>query len=153
MAGVRSRLLFLLLLIALAGVACREEGDIQISSLDFQGVEQVDKDALANVLQTRRGSRIPWARKRFFDRSAFEADLQRIRAFYRDRGFPDARVASFDVRLNDAQDQVDITVNISEGEPVVVGDVVFAGFDVVPEGELQTLRETLPLQAGRPLDR
>ena len=48
-------------------------------------------------LQTKRGSRLPWGRKRFFDRSAFEADLKRIEAFYRDRGFPDARVTSFDV--------------------------------------------------------
>ena len=77
--------------------ACREEGDIQISSLHFNGVEQVDEGALTARLQTRRGSRIPWGRKRYFDRRAFEADLKRIEAFYRDRGFPDARVASFDV--------------------------------------------------------
>ena len=83
-------------------------------------MQQVDKGALAIALQTKKGSWIPWSRKRYFDRRAFEADLKRIEAFYRDRGFPDARVRSFDVKLNDAQDKVDITLDISEGEPIRV---------------------------------
>src|SRR5918995_3837266 len=115
------------LLVALLGffsvVGCREEGDIQITSLTFKGVEHVDKDALANALQTKKGSWIPWGRKRYFDRLAFEADLKRIEAFYRDRGFPDARVTSFDVKLDETQKKVDVTLNISEGEPLRVAAV------------------------------
>ena len=153
MPAVRTPVLLLVLFIAVAAGACREDGDIQISSLDFNGVERVDKDALAGVLQTRRGSRLPWGRQRSFDRSAFEADLKRIEAFYRDRGFPDARVTSFDVMLNDAQDQVDITLNISEGEPIVVSGIELTGFDVLDEDERRALQETLPLQVERPLDR
>jgi outer membrane protein insertion porin family len=153
MPAVRTPVLLLVLFVAVAAGACREDGDIQISSLDFNGVERVDKDALAGVLQTRRGSRLPWGRKRFFDRRAFDADLKRIEAFYRDRGFPDARVASFDVQLNDAQDKVDVTLNISEGEPVVVSAIELAGFDVLDEDQRKALQETLPLQPARPLDR
>lgn len=153
MPSLRAPVLLLVLLAAASGGACREEGDITISSLDFNGVEQVDKGALTSVLQTRRGSRLPWGRKRFFDRTAFEADLKRIDAFYRDRGFPDARVTSFDVQLNDAQDKVAIAVNISEGEPVLVAAVELAGFDVLTDGDRQTLQDTLPLRADRPFDR
>jgi len=133
--------------------ACREEGDIQISSLKFEGVEQVDAGALSNALQTKKGSRLPWGRKRYFDRRAFEADLKRIEAFYRDRGFPDARVSSFDAKLNDAQDKVDVIVHISEGEPIRVAAIDLRGFEVLTEGQLATLRETLPLQPEQPLDR
>jgi outer membrane protein assembly complex protein YaeT len=150
---VRTPFLLLVLFFAVTAAACRDDGDVQISSLDFNGVERVDEGALASVLQTRRGSRLPWGRKRFFDRRAFEADLKRIEAFYRDRGFPDARVTSFDVALNEAQDKVDITVTISEGEPVVVSAIELAGFDVLDDNERTSLQETLPLQAGRPLDR
>jgi outer membrane protein assembly complex protein YaeT len=153
MPGVRSRVLFFLLLGALTCSACHEEGDVQISSLKFQGVDRVDESALANALQTKRGSRLPWGRKRFFDRRAFEADLKRMEAFYRDRGFPDARVTSFDVMLNDAQDKVDLTVTISEGEPIVVSGIELIGFDVLDENERTTLQETLPLQIDQPLDR
>jgi outer membrane protein insertion porin family len=145
------------LLMVIAGVtcvaACREEGDIQISGLHFNGVEQVDEGALTNALQTKQGSWIPWSRKRYFDRRAFEADLKRIEAFYRDRGFPDARVRSFDVQLNDAQDKVDITVDIVEGEPIRVEAIELRGFDVIPPDRRETLRQSLPLQPGRPLDR
>jgi outer membrane protein assembly complex protein YaeT len=153
MPGVRFHYLLFLLLFALAGAACREEGDIQITGLEFNGIEQVDKGALTNALQTKKGSWIPWGPKRYFDRSAFEADLKRIQAFYRDRGFPDARVTSFDVMLNDTQDKVDITVNISEGEPIRVAAVELQGFDVLPERRLRVLERTLPLQPEMPLDR
>jgi outer membrane protein assembly complex protein YaeT len=153
MAGARSRFSLLLLLVALFAGACREQGDIKIHSLDFQGVKQVNKKALADALQTKRGSRIPWGHKTYFDRRAFEADLERIQAFYRDRGFPDARVASFDVKLNDAQDEVDVTVRISEGEPTLVTGIDLNGFDVLSPGLQRRLRYGLPLQVDKPLDR
>src|SRR5262245_33943654 len=146
-------LTLLIPLVALFLVGCREEGDIQIHTLDFQGVSQVDKSALANALQTKRGSRLPWGHKTYFDRRMFEADLERIQAFYRDRGFPDARVASFDVKLNDKQDQVDVIVRISEGEPTLVAGIDLTGFDVLSSGEQRSLRESLPLQPQKPLDR
>jgi outer membrane protein assembly complex protein YaeT len=149
----RTAFLLLVLLAAFSVAGCREEGDIQIASLEFRGVEQVDKDSLANALQTKRGSRLPWGRKRFFDRRAFEADLKRIDAFYRDRGFPDARVRSFDVQLNDAQDKVSVTLDIVEGEPIRVAALELQGFDVLEEKQRETLLETLPLQPERPLDR
>ena len=126
---------------------------IQVTGLRFEGVELVDKGALANALQTRKGSWIPWGRKRYFNRDAFDADLRRIDTFYRDRGFPDARVQSFDVDLNDAQDKVDITLVIHEGEPVRVAALELTGFEVLPEGQIDALRRSLPLQPGQPLDR
>src|SRR5687768_15578813 len=123
----RSLLATVVLAAALAAVACNES-DVKISSLKFEGVESVDAGRLRDALQTKKGSWLPWGKKRYFDRRAFEADLKRIQAFYRDRGFPDARVTSFDVKLNDKQDEVDLTITISEGEPVVVQDIRFAGF-------------------------
>ncbi len=92
MPGSRAGFLLVALFGALSVAACREEGDIQITGLTFEGVEQVDKGALQSALKTKKGSWIPWGRKRYFDRRDFDADLKRIEAFYRDRGFPDARV-------------------------------------------------------------
>src|SRR5688572_12015522 len=142
-----------LVLLAATSGRCRERGEITSGGLRFERVDKVDKGALTGALQTRAGSRLPWGRKRSFDRNAFEADLRRIEVFYRDRGFPDARVRSFDVDLNDAQDKVDVTVHITEGEPITVADIELKGFDVLPEDRQRTLRETLPLQPMFPLDR
>lgn len=153
MAWYRVTFLLMVIIGVTCVAGCREEGDIQIAGLDFNGVAQVDKGALTGALQTKEGSWIPWSRKRYFDRRAFEADLKRIVAFYRDRGFPDARVESFDVQLNDAQDKVNITVNITEGEPIRVEGIALRGFDVIPADRQRALQEGMPLQPGRPLDR
>ena len=110
--------------------------------------------ALANALQTKKGSWIPWSRKRYFDRRAFEADLKRIEAFYRDRGFPDARVRSFDVKLNDQQDQVDITARHQRRRTDTrrIDRRPRVRRHAAPTSSARC-SETLPLQPGRPLDR
>ena len=88
--------------------------------LKFTGVKAVDLGQLRSVLATVQSSKLPWGEKHYFTRQQFDADLKRIVAFYRDRGYPDAKVTSFDVKLNDKQDAVDITVNIEEGQPILV---------------------------------
>jgi len=139
--------------LALAGAACHEEGAIKVKSLDIKGAKRVDVGELKNALVTKESSWIPWGPKKYFDRSRFDADLKRIQAFYADRGFPDARVQSVDVDMNDAKDAVSITVHVSEGEPIIVEDVRFEGLDLLPEWLARRLRRTAPLKPGQPLDR
>src|SRR4051794_37441642 len=154
------RLCAVVLLVAslLANSACNEEGVVRIRSVKFDGVTAVDQDELRSALATREeskvpliGVRLPWTQSRnFFDRSRFDADLKRIEAFYADRGYPEAPVASFDVKLNDKQDAVDVTLRINEGTPVRVTAVNFAGFDpAIPGDHLQTLTEQTRLGIGK----
>jgi outer membrane protein assembly complex protein YaeT len=105
------------------------------------------------VLATGASSRIPWGTKRYFNRAQFEADLKRIVAFYRDRGFPAARITDFDVQLSEDQNSVNIAITIDEGEPVVAERIVLEGFEVLPEDEVAAIERRLPLQPGAPLDR
>src|SRR3954462_1338859 len=138
------------LVVLAAAVACKEGGTIKFQSLSFNGVKAVDESRLRDALATRQSSKIPWGKKYFFDRSRFDADLKRMQAFYADRGFPDARVTGFDVKLNDKQDAVDLTVTIAEGEPVVVKAIEFSGFDAIPAAHLDDLRKRAPLKVGQP---
>src|SRR6185436_15754401 len=117
------------------------------------GVKAVDASRLKAALATHQSSRIPWGRKYYFDRSRFDDDLKRIQAFYADRGYPDARVTNFDVKLNDKQDQVDLTVTIAEGEPVKVAAINYVGFDAIPAAHLDEMKKTVPLKVGAPRDR
>ena len=98
-----------------AAAACKEKGGVKVSSFKFNGTKAVSAGQLKSVLATAASSKIPWGTKRYFSREQFEADLKRIVAFYKDRGYPDARVTSFDAKLNDKQTSVSITVNIEEG--------------------------------------
>jgi outer membrane protein assembly factor BamA len=139
-------------------IACREEGSVQVSSLKFTGTRAVTAGQLQSVLATAASDRflgvqLPWGDKRYFSREQFEADLKRIVAFYRDRGYPDARVTSFDVKLSPDQTSVAITINIAEGEPILVERIVTEGLDPLPQAHRQDLGARLPLQAGQPLDR
>ena len=143
----------LLLICALFAASCKDSGTVRVKSLKFTGVKAVDQARLRSALATRVSSKIPWGRKAFFDRSRFDADLKRLEAFYADRGFPDARVTGFDVKLNDQQDAVDLSVTIDEGQPVTVTAVNFEGFDPVPADRLATLKQTIPLKEGMPRDR
>src|SRR5438552_2227326 len=105
-------------LLAAAATSCKEKGGVKVSSFTFKGTKAVTPAQLKSVLATAASSKIPWGQKHYFSRDQFEADLKRITAFYKDRGYPDARVTSFDAKLNDTQTSVRITVNIAEGEPV-----------------------------------
>jgi outer membrane protein assembly complex protein YaeT len=146
------RLLACCLLVgALAG--CREEGGIEVRRFTFHGTDAVSEGQLRSVLATGASSRIPWGTKRYFNRAQFEADLKRIVAFYRDRGFPDARVTDFSVELSEDQNAVSIAITISEGEPMVAERIVFEGFDVLPEEHRRMLERELPVQPDAPLDR
>src|SRR5262245_23771957 len=150
----------LFVILAWSSTGCREDGTVTVHSIRFSGVTAVDQERLKGALATRENTKVPvvgwelpWARKNYFDRSRFEADLKRLEAFYSDRGYPDARVSAFDVKLNDKQDSVDITLTISEGEPVRVAAVEFEGFDVLPPGRLDNVRGRMPLAVDRPRDR
>jgi outer membrane protein assembly complex protein YaeT len=143
----------LVIAICLTAAGCREEGAVQVKTLSFTGVEAVPESRIRGALATRQSSRLPWGRKYFFDRGRFDADLKRIEAFYADRGYPDARVTAFDVQLNDKQDEVEISVSVAEGEPVLVSAIEFTGFDDVPADRMEELRQRIPVKTGQPRDR
>ena len=143
----------LLLAVAVAAGGCKDEGGVKVSSFTFKGTRAVSPGQLKSVLATAASSKIPWGEKHYFSREQFEADLKRIVAFYKDRGYPDARVKSFDAKLNDAQTSVSITVDIDEGAPIRVERIDFSGFDPLPEQHRRTLESQLPLKTGQPLDR
>lgn len=146
------RLVLLALFLPFAA-ACKEEGGVKVSSFKFNGNQAVTEAQLKSVIATQASSKIPWGTKRYFSREQFEADLKRITAFYTDRGFPDARITSFDVNLSEDQTSVDISLNIDEGEPIRVERIEFEGFDTLWPARRTTLEARLPLQEGAPLDR
>src|SRR5438552_14573806 len=103
---MRRAVLGVVCFVAVAGSGCKTDETIAVHSLTFKGVHAIDPALLRTALATREDAkvpvlnvRLPWTKQRnFFDRGRFDADLKRIEAFYADRGYPDARVASFDVK-------------------------------------------------------
>jgi outer membrane protein assembly complex protein YaeT len=150
---MRTLVAFSLVCGVVLSAACNEGGTIKVNKLTFKGINSVKESRLRAVLATKQSSIIPWGKKNYFDRSRFDTDRKRIEAFYADRGYPDAHVTGFDVKLNAKQDAVDLSVTISEGEPVKVAAVDFLGFEAIPEAHLADMKKRAPLKVGQPRDR
>ena len=150
MLNLRRAIIFVVLALAIS--ACRETGDVQVTSISFDGVNAIQPDELKAIIATRESGFLPWSRRRFFDRTEFDRDVSRIVAYYADRGYPKAKVVGVDVKLNDAKDKVAITVQITEGEPIIVESVEFEGLEKVPADHLEQLRARLPVAPGKPRD-
>ena len=141
------------LLTGATGCVEGEQSAVRVTSVKFTGVKAVKQGQIKSVLATVQSDKLPWGTKHYFTREQFEADLKRIVAFYKDRGFPDAKVRSFDVKLNDKQDAVAFTINVDEGQPTVVEAIELTGLDALPPAHVSELKGRLPLQPGAPLDR
>lgn len=112
-----------------------------------------------------------WTSWPVFDREVFDRDLDRVVRWYQARGYPDARVA--EVRMSPHEglrsDQIDettlcehprpdegceleITVVIEEGEPILVDNVQIGGLEELEPAVAQAIREAVVLVPGQPFD-
>jgi outer membrane protein assembly complex protein YaeT len=141
-----------LVLVLLLTSSCGPVDGVEVKDVTFTGVTAFPESDLRNVLATRESGRLPWSPKHYFDRRAFDADLQRIHAYYVDRGYPSQRITAVDVQFNAERTQVRVRVDVDEGRPVVVESVGFDGFDVLAADLRPTVSQS-PLKAGAPRDR
>lgn len=125
----------------------RERRRFKVTAVKFTGVTVVSTRTLAAALATRASSRLPWGTDRFFSRQELQLDLRRIRAFYADRGYPRARVDTYDLVI-EGRDKVEITFHIEEGPPVRIASVDFFGFETLPEPMFAHVKASLGLAPG-----
>ncbi|HEX5071292.1 MAG TPA: BamA/TamA family outer membrane protein [Vicinamibacterales bacterium] len=118
-----------------AAAGCRESG-VAVASLAITGNVAFTDAALEAQLATRSpgllARLLPWSRPEPFDRKLFEADLDRLEAFYADRGYPDARVTRGDVQVSPDGRRVNLTIEMNEGEPVRIDRVEIGGLADLP---------------------
>lgn len=141
------------MLCCLLTAACLDENAIRVAALSFEGAESFSAADLQRVIETRPGGRWPWSRSRGFDEAVFERDLDRLRAFYRDRGFDDAQVRIAEIDLADDQRSVRLRIAIDEGTPRLVTEAVVTLVGVSDDtfpADLRTRLESLDAGQGRP---
>jgi outer membrane protein insertion porin family len=103
----------------------------------FEGVTQ-DETELADAAKLETGN--------VYDPAPVEEALQRIRAYYLERGYASVRVQP---RVQQRGTDLDLVLKIAEGEPQVVGEIVFTGLRRTRES---TVRRVVPFEKGEPLD-
>jgi translocation and assembly module TamA len=107
-----------------------------VHDLEINGAHEVSTGDLEDALATKKTGWWPFASKKWFDEAAFDLDLQRVTAFYADRGFFDARVIGHHLEPH-GKDGVDIVVEVQESSPTRIKDVRFVGFPADVEAVAQ----------------
>lgn len=81
-----------------------------------------------------------------YSRDAMTADLDRLKAYYQNRGYVNFNVTSTQVSISPDKADVFINVNIDEGQRYSLGKIGFAGTLEMPEEEA---RKLLTVEAGQ----
>ncbi len=133
----------------------------EVTSLRFQGNRQVPNEVLANAIITRETEcrsflfqLIPFCLAGadfsldpyFLSEREFRRDAARVQLFYYQRGFRETVVDTLLNRPN--ENEVRITFQIQEGEPIRVVEVNFRGAEELSDS---SVLEDLPLRVGEPL--
>jgi translocation and assembly module TamA len=118
-----------------------------VVELRLDGVHAVDQDALREKLATQASGRWAWNEPQRLDPDALAADTRRIEAYYRERGYYEARVLGVDeLPVGGDPGRVKVVVKVQEGRPARVSKLVVNGLDGAPEALAKVGR--LPLRVG-----
>jgi outer membrane protein insertion porin family len=157
-----------------------DPGDVEVRRVSFRGNAHFSDDELALGIVTTPSSRFrtvapsSWFRvfgaKRCLDRAELPRDVVRVVLFYRNRGYPDAKV---DTLVRPAgREAVDVVFRVVEGRPMRVDSLTVAGLSSLsaaqteavarafgartvraPDSLAAVMLQRIPLRVGSPFDR
>ena len=118
-----------------------EEGEsAKIARINIVGAEVFSEKQLLDEMQLTTPGWTTWYTKNDqYSKQKLQADLEKLRSFYQNRGYLEFNVESTQVSITPDKEDIYITVNIVEGPQFRVGDVRLAGDLMVPEAELRRL--------------
>ena len=124
-----------------------EEGEsAKIARINIVGAQVfTEKELLGEMQLTTPGWTTWYTKNDQYSKQKLQADLEKLRSFYQNRGYLEFNVESTQVSITPDKEDIYITVNIVEGPQFRVGDVRLAGDLMVPEAEL---RQLLRLRTG-----
>jgi outer membrane protein assembly factor BamA len=142
-----------LLILTLSSSCAHDElsTGVWVHNLTIKGAHSLSAGELEDLLATQKTGWWPFASKKWFDEAAFDLDLQRVKAFYADHGYFDARVLSHPVQ-HVKSDAVDVTIEVQENSPSVVKEVRFTGFPSELESRARSLASSRNVSAGQVFD-
>lgn len=91
-----------------------------------------------------------WSNADQYSKQKLSADLERLRSFYLDRGYLKFAVDSTQVTITPDKKDIEVVVNVSEGERYRVTDVTYSGNMLLNE---ETLEELTQVEVGEYFNR
>src|SRR6056297_278425 len=116
-----------------------------IGNEDFDEDELLDQFELGPVSWWRF-----WSNADQYSKQKLSADIERLRSFYLDRGYLKFAVDSTQVTITPDKKDIEVVVNITEGERYTVTDVTYSGNMLLNE---ETLEELTQVEVGEYFNR
>ena len=88
-----------------------------------------------------------------FDRSVVQHDLERVERYYRARGYYEAQARAGRIRYT-GEKHVEVTIEVHEGDPVVVRDATIEGIEGLSAKDARAVQGALRqlVKAGKPFE-
>lgn len=111
----------------------KESPKVKISDVEFVGAEAVSQSKLRKVLKgTRRHWMWSWlTRNGFFRDDKFDEDQERLKEFYRDKGYIDFDLQRVEF-VNETPTRMVVRLHVFEGRQYKVGQISFEGTTMLP---------------------
>lgn len=118
----------------------REFAKVQVKKVTFLGNKALKDDELRKLMSTQEGDWFSFITSfGNFKEEAFEADIQRLTAYYYDKGYVQVQIGSPTVRLSRDKRYLYITVKITEGKQFNVGKVNVQGDFITDRDKLMKM--------------
>jgi outer membrane protein insertion porin family len=117
------------------------EGDTaKINDIKIVGAKTFSQSTLLDLFDSDTGTWLSWYTKsNRYSRTKLNADIESLRSYYLARGFLEFKVDSTQVAISPNKKDIDITINVTEGERFVVSNIKLAGNYLAKNDEFQSL--------------
>ncbi|WP_367772111.1 POTRA domain-containing protein [Flavobacterium sp. WC2421] len=118
-----------------------DKGDkVKISKIDFIGNEKISDKALRKAMKdTKQKNPIRILKASKFIKEKYKADLEKVIAAYKEKGYRDARILSDTVAFDKDKNALSIKINVEEGNKYYFGNIKFLGNTVYSDQYLNRI--------------
>lgn len=134
-------------------VAAQAQQRYEVGTLELIGNDELPVDQLLSVIQTRE---TPWwlwkalySKPEYYDPIVFDADFIRLRRFYENSGFYNARIDT-SIRFDDASGMVDLQFRIQEGRRSYIDTLEYKGLGGLPPEFTDEVNSGKFIEVGAP---
>ncbi len=115
------------------------EGDVaKIRDIRILGTKAFSESTLRGLFDLTSGGYLTWYTKSDrYSRSKLNADLEKLRSYYLNRGYLEFAIESTQVSISPDKEDITITLTITEGQPYFVTEVRLEGEYLGREGDFR----------------
>lgn len=116
----------------------KEFDKVRVKKVTFLGNRAFSDDELKGIMETQEEGLFSFmGSSGNFKEFNFQADIERIKYFYNDKGYLQANLGSPEITVSEDKKWVFITVKINEGPQYTINNISFQGEMLFPESDLR----------------